>query len=36
VASVELDGVPVDGAAIPLAEDGRRHRVRVVLGAEES
>ncbi len=36
VASVELDDSPVDGAAIPLVDDGRRHRVRVVLGAEES
>ncbi|MBI4915040.1 MAG: hypothetical protein HY825_04275 [Acidobacteria bacterium] len=35
VASVELDGAPVDGAAIPLVDDGRRHRVRVVLGADE-
>ena len=32
VASVELDGSPVDRAAIPLADDGRAHRVRVVLG----
>jgi len=33
VASVELDGSPADPAAIPLADDGRAHRVRVVLGA---
>ncbi len=33
VASAELDGVPVDPAAIPLADDGDEHRVRVVLGA---
>ncbi len=33
VASVELDGEPVDPAAIPLVGDGRRHEVRVVLGA---
>ena len=33
VASVELDGAPVDPAAIPLADEGRAHRVRVVLGA---
>jgi len=33
VASAELDGSPVDPAAIPLADDGRAHRVRVVLGA---
>jgi len=33
VASVELDGSPADPAAIPLENDGRDHRVRVVLGA---
>ena len=33
VASIELDGSPADPAAIPLADDGRQHRVRVVLGA---
>ncbi len=33
VASVELDGSPADPAAIPLSDDGRAHRVRVVLGA---
>jgi cyclic beta-1,2-glucan synthetase len=33
VASVELDGASVDPAAIPLADDGRMHRVEVVLGA---
>jgi cyclic beta-1,2-glucan synthetase len=33
VASVELDGSPVDAAAIPLLDDGRAHRVRVLLGA---
>ena len=32
VASVELDGSPADPAAIPLEDDGRVHRVRVVLG----
>ncbi|MEO8195087.1 MAG: glucoamylase family protein [Thermoanaerobaculia bacterium] len=32
VASVELDGTPVDPDAIPLVDDGRQHRVRVVLG----
>ena len=32
VASAELDGSPVDPAAIPLADDGGEHRVRVVLG----
>jgi cyclic beta-1,2-glucan synthetase len=33
VASVELDGAPVDPAAIPLADDGREHAVRVLLGS---
>jgi cyclic beta-1,2-glucan synthetase len=33
VASVELDGVPVDPKAIPLLDDGGTHEVRVVLGA---
>jgi len=33
VASVELDGSLTDPAAIPLADDGRDHRLRVVLGA---
>jgi cyclic beta-1,2-glucan synthetase len=33
VASVELDGLPVDRTAIPLSDDGGEHRVRVVLGA---
>ena len=33
VASVELDGSPVDPTAIPLSDDGGVHRVRVVLGA---
>ncbi len=33
VASAELDGLPVDSAAIPLADDGREHRVRVILGS---
>jgi cyclic beta-1,2-glucan synthetase len=34
VASAELDGQPLagEGAAIPLADDGATHRVRVVLG----
>ncbi len=32
VASAELDGAPVNAAAIPLADDGRVHQVRVVLG----
>jgi cyclic beta-1,2-glucan synthetase len=33
VASVELDGRPVEGDGVPLADDGREHEVRVVLGA---
>ena len=33
VAGVELDGSPTHLAAIPLEDDGRVHRVRVVLGA---
>jgi len=36
VASVELDGVPVDPQAIPLLDDGREHQVRVVLGETPS
>jgi cyclic beta-1,2-glucan synthetase len=32
VATAELDGVAVDASAIPLVDDGRAHRVRVVLG----
>jgi cyclic beta-1,2-glucan synthetase len=32
VARVELDGAAVDRHAIPLADDGATHRVRVVLG----
>jgi cyclic beta-1,2-glucan synthetase len=33
VAEAELDGSPVDPAAIPLVDDGAAHVVRVVLGA---
>ncbi len=33
VRSATLDGVAVDGAAIPLVDDGRTHAVRVVLGS---
>ncbi|MGA7614633.1 MAG: glucoamylase family protein [Thermoanaerobaculia bacterium] len=33
IASVNLDGAPVDPAAIPLEDDGGAHRVSVVLGA---
>jgi cyclic beta-1,2-glucan synthetase len=32
IAEAELDGAPVDAAAIPLRDDGRIHRVRVVIG----
>ena len=33
VASVDLDGVPLGGpAGIPLADDAKTHRVRIVLG----
>ena len=31
VASVELDGMPLDGPSLPLADDGTTHRVCVVL-----
>jgi cyclic beta-1,2-glucan synthetase len=34
VASVQLDGVAVEGSAIPLLRDRRHHEVRVVLGAD--
>ena len=33
IAEAELDGAAVDPAAIPLADDGRTHEVRLVLGA---
>ncbi len=33
VGQAELDGLPVDAGAIPLADDGRTHQVRIVLGA---
>jgi cyclic beta-1,2-glucan synthetase len=32
VASAELDGAPVPADAIPLLEDGKEHRVRIVMG----
>jgi cellobiose phosphorylase len=32
VQSAEIDGTPVDPAAIPLADDGQVHEVAVVLG----
>ncbi|HET7218794.1 MAG TPA: glucoamylase family protein [Vicinamibacterales bacterium] len=34
VLRVELDGVALDGAAIPIADDGGTHQVRVVMGEE--
>jgi cyclic beta-1,2-glucan synthetase len=35
IAEATLDGAPVDSRAIPLADDGRTHQVRVVLGARK-
>jgi cyclic beta-1,2-glucan synthetase len=32
VVSAELDGAPVNAAAIPLIDDGSAHQVRIVLG----
>jgi cyclic beta-1,2-glucan glucanotransferase len=32
VARTELDGARLDEATIPLLDDGRTHRVRVVMG----
>ncbi len=32
VTSISLDGGPVSGREIPLADDGREHRIAVVLG----
>ncbi len=32
VASMEIDGVAVAGADVPIMDDGRTHQVRVVLG----
>jgi cyclic beta-1,2-glucan synthetase len=32
IGDVTLDGVPVDSHAIPLADDGGTHQVRLVLG----
>jgi cyclic beta-1,2-glucan synthetase len=32
IAAAELDGKPVDPAAIPLVDDGTTHRVQVVVG----
>jgi cyclic beta-1,2-glucan synthetase len=34
IAGAELDGSPVDAAAIPLVDDGATHRVRVVVGEQ--
>ena len=36
VARVELDGEPVDPAAIPLVDDGKVHAVQVVMGSAPS
>src|SRR6185503_14166105 len=36
VAAAELDGAPVDPAAIPLVDDGASHSVTVVLGVARS
>jgi cyclic beta-1,2-glucan synthetase len=36
IAAAELDGRPVDAAAIPLVDDGAAHHVRVVVGAQAS
>ncbi len=33
VSALELDGRPLPGAQVPLADDGETHQVRVVLGA---
>ncbi|HTT67856.1 MAG TPA: glucoamylase family protein [Gemmatimonadales bacterium] len=35
IAAAELDGHPVDAAAVPLVDDGATHQVRVVVGVEE-
>ena len=35
VLRVELAGAALDGGAIPIAEDGAVHHVRVVMGEEE-
>ena len=32
VTSIPLDGGPVEGREIPLADDGREHRIAVMLG----
>jgi cyclic beta-1,2-glucan synthetase len=33
IRTAELDGVPVDAAAIPLMNDGREHEVAIVIGS---
>jgi cyclic beta-1,2-glucan synthetase len=35
IAEAELDGAPVDSRAIPLADDGGTHQVRLVLGSRK-
>ena len=32
VTAISLDGRPVAGREIPLADDGQEHRIAVVLG----
>ncbi len=32
IATAELDGVAVDGRAVPLVDDGAVHQVRLVMG----
>jgi hypothetical protein len=34
IQSVEVDGLAAEGGAIQLADDKRRHEVRIVLGKE--
>jgi cyclic beta-1,2-glucan synthetase len=36
VGRAELDGEAVDPTAIPLADDGAVHRVRIVMGKAET
>ena len=36
VAGAWLDGAAVDPAAVPLADDGARHELKVVLGERVS
>lgn len=36
VATISLDGRPLGAGGVPLTEDGKRHRVNVVLGGDVS